>query len=232
MTRTLVIPRRFNGPPDSANGGYAAGLVAGLLENDAEVTLRSPPPLDRPLAVVETNTSVEVRDGDTLVALGEAVEWQLDVPAPVGLAEAEEARKRYPGFTKHAYATCFACGPDRADGLAIFPGPVGDRELVAAPWVPPIADVPREFVWAALDCPSGWAIDTFNREGVLLGKIAARVRGPVTGGSTYVVVGWPRGEEGRKRYAGSAIFTGDGELVAYARSTWIVAAAATSPGAG
>ena len=25
--RTLTIPRRFNGPPTSGNGGYVAGLV-------------------------------------------------------------------------------------------------------------------------------------------------------------------------------------------------------------
>jgi hypothetical protein len=34
-------------------------------------------------------------------------------------------------------------------------------------------------------------------------------------------VGWPLGEDGRKRYAGTALSTGDGELLAKARATWI-----------
>src|SRR5918996_2619259 len=45
----VMIPARFNGPPATANGGYTCGLVARLLGVDAEVTLRRPPPLDRPL---------------------------------------------------------------------------------------------------------------------------------------------------------------------------------------
>ena len=236
MSPTIVIPRRFNGPPASANGGYAAGLVAALLGGEAEVTLRSPPPLERELEIVESNTSVEVRDGANVVAVGERIEsvgeriesvgersdWELELPEPVSLTEAEEARKRYAGFRHHAYPTCFTCGPDRSDGLGVFPGPVEGRDVVAAPWLPPAGGIPPEYVWAALDCPAGWAIDTFNREGVLLGRIAARLLGAVESGVPYVVVGWRRGAEGRKREAGSAVFTAEGEPVAYARSTWIV----------
>jgi len=47
----LVIDPRFNGPVGSANGGYTCGLVAGLLDGIAEVTLRRPLPLGRPLPV-------------------------------------------------------------------------------------------------------------------------------------------------------------------------------------
>ena len=47
--RAMIVPGRFNGPPDSGNGGYTCGLVAGLLGEVAEVTLRLPPPLDREL---------------------------------------------------------------------------------------------------------------------------------------------------------------------------------------
>ena len=36
-----------------------------------------------------------------------------------------------------------------------------------------------------------------------------------------MVVGWPLGEDGRKLYAGTALFTADGELLARARATWI-----------
>jgi hypothetical protein len=222
MAETIVFPRRFNGPPGSANGGYASGRIAALLDAEAEVTLRRPPPLDSPLAVVRADDRVQIRDGETLVAEARPLEWELDVPDPVPVDEAERARKRFTGFHRHAYSTCFTCGPDRSDGLAIFAGPVDGREAVAAPWLPPDGEIPDEIVWAALDCPGGWAVDEFGREGVLLGRLAARIVTPVTGGETFVVMGWPAGEpEGRKRYAGSALFTADGELVACARSTWI-----------
>ena len=76
-------------------------------------------------------------------------------------------------------------------------------------------------VWASLDCPSGWAVDDFQREGILLGRLAARIDSLPTPGEPHVVIGWGRGIDGRKRYAGSALFTADGELLALARSTWI-----------
>ncbi|MDQ3890379.1 MAG: hypothetical protein M3312_07480, partial [Actinomycetota bacterium] len=222
MTETISIEKRFNGPPNSANGGYAAGLFAALVGGKAEVMLRRPPPLDEPLEVVRSRDSVaEVRHGGALVAEAVPVDVELEVPEPPSLDETEQARTRYAGFDRHAYPTCFTCGPERLDGLRIFPGPVARRALVAAPWLPPPGDVPPEVVWAALDCPGGWAIDTFNREGVLLGTIAAKVD-RVEGGEPHLVVGWARGTDGRKRYAGSAIFSAGGELSAYARSTWLV----------
>ena len=38
---TLRIARRFNGPHDSGNGGYSAGLVAAFLQWHLERGLRS-----------------------------------------------------------------------------------------------------------------------------------------------------------------------------------------------
>jgi hypothetical protein len=224
VAETVFIPGRFNGPPGSGNGGYASGVVAALLGGRAEVTLRTPPPLSRELAVVREDGRVEVRDGETLVAeavpLGELV---VDVFPAVSVEDAFEASRGYAGFRAHAYETCYVCGPARDDGLGIFPGPVEGRSVVAAPWTPPgEGPVADEIVWAALDCPSGWAVDEFSREGVLLGRLAARVVAPVVGGEQYVVVGWPVGEDGRKRFAGSAVFGANGSVRAFARSTWLV----------
>ena len=221
LATTVTVPARFNGPPASANGGYACGLVAGLLGGEAEVTLRSPPPLDTPLAVVRNGERVEVRDGDMLVAHAEPAALELELPEPVSVEEATAARERYAGFRAHAYATCFVCGPARDDGLGIYAGPVDGRELVASPWMPP-AGVSPEIVWAALDCPSGWAVDEFSREGVLLGRLAARIVQLPAAGEPHVVLGWSLGAEGRKRHAGSAVFAADGGVRAFARSTWLV----------
>ena len=219
----VVIPRRFNGPPESANGGYTCGLVAELLGGSAEVTLRKPPPLDTPLDVVAREDGVELRDdGGEVVAEGTPADLDLEAaPEPVALDIADRAAKDYAGFAHHAYSTCFTCGPDRSDGLGIFPGPVPGLDLVASPWLPPPGEVAPEIVWAALDCPSGWAVDDFQREGMLLGRLAAKRLAPVEGGQPYVVIGWPVGIDGRKRYAGSAVFTAEGELRAFSRSTWI-----------
>ena len=216
----MIIPARFNGPPGSANGGYACGLVSEALGGGFEVTLLRPPPLDTPLDLVGD----ELRDGDVVIARARRAELTVEVPEPVSLAGAEEASKRYAGFEHHAYPTCFTCGPARDDGLEIFAGPVtGPEGVVAAPWTPGESVWP-EIVWAALDCPAGWAVDDFQREGVLLGRMAAAIRSLPEVGTAHVVMGWRLGEEGRKRFAGSAVFTVGGELLAVARSTWIVAA--------
>ena len=46
-----LIPARFNGPPETAHGGYACAVAAQFLGWSAEVSLRRPPPLERPLEV-------------------------------------------------------------------------------------------------------------------------------------------------------------------------------------
>jgi hypothetical protein len=218
----MIVPGRYNGPPDSGNGGYTCGLVAAILGGVAEVTLRRPPPLDRDLEVVRANGRVQIRDGAALVAEAEPAAVDADVPTPVSVEEAAEASARYAGFLHHAYNTCFVCGPGREDGLRVYAGPVEGRPgLVASPWTPG-PEVRPELVWAALDCPSGWAVDDFQREGVLLGRMAAEIDRLPVPGEPHVIVGWRVGEDGRKRFAGSALLTAEGEALARARSTWIV----------
>jgi hypothetical protein len=52
--------------------------------------------------------------------------------------------------------------------------------------------------------------------------MTARVDRMPAAGERCVVASWPLGEEGRKLYAGTALFAADGELLALARQTWIV----------
>jgi hypothetical protein len=147
----------------------------------------------------------------------------MDSIEPVSLEDAVEASKGYAGFQHHAYPTCFTCGPAREDGLGIYAGRVAGREgVVASPWTP--RELRPEIVWAALDCPGGWAVDEFQREGVLLGRMAASIHEVPEIGEPHVVAGWRIGEDGRKRYAGSALYTADGDVLAVSRSTWIVPA--------
>ena len=239
MTDTVVVDRRFCGPPDSGNGGYTCGVIARHVGNPAEVTLRQPPPLDRPLAVRPAGDAFEVYDGQTLVAEARPVEAVgVDVPEPVSFADAGTAGAdswitRSPD--NHPFPTCFVCGPGRAvgDGLRVFVGPVGGRPgLYAAPWVPDASlraagddkRVAPEFVWATLDCSGGIGgqYEVFEA-GVphVLGRLTVDVHTPVVVGERCVAVGWQLGAEGRKVETGSAVFGGDGGVVGRARATWI-----------
>ena len=221
----VTLPGRFCGPPNSGNGGYTAGVLAAHLEGAVEVTLRQPPPLERPLAVVRSDAGVELRDGDALVADAVPVALAVDAPPAVSWEEAStaSASSMFRDASRHPFPSCFACGPDRSegDGLRLFAGRVGDSGVFAAPWVPDDVSVP--IVWAALDCPSSApAFADPSMEGpFVLGRIAAVIARPPERGIPHVVTSAAIGRDGRKSFAVSAIRDPDGALCAIARATWI-----------
>lgn len=236
MSDVIRIPRRFNGPPHSVNGGYACGVTAlALSDGPAEVSLRMPPPLDRPLRLEVSDGHASLFHDNALVA--EASHARLDLaPIPaVSFSEAEEATQAFDiedyRLVNH-FGGCFACGPDRTegDGLRIFPGPVDRSEpVVAWPWIPSRglhADngtVDPVFLWAALDCPAGWAWmrDDFRGSLLVLGRMAMEIyRNPELEEKT-VVAGWALDHQGRKYRSGSALWSAEGELLALSRSTWL-----------
>ncbi|HEY7602555.1 MAG TPA: hypothetical protein VIB60_08625 [Methylomirabilota bacterium] len=229
----LTIDPRFNGPPGSGHGGYVSGVVAGLVGGPARVRLHRPPPLGRALMVRRDAEGVTVVDGDAVIATGAAATVEVAVPAPVRFADAELAARGYPGFQDHAFRRCFGCGPDRApgDGLRIFPGPVAGRDLVGAPWIPDasLTDgrgvIRPEFLWAALDCPSGWApIVAGGGTAMVLGEMTARLLGPIRAGERCVIAAWTLGREGRKSRSAVALVGDDGSTRAVASTTWIAIA--------
>jgi hypothetical protein len=244
----MIIPRRFNGPPGSGNGGYSSGLIASYVaggSHGVEVTLRRPPPLDTELSVrrdgvrpdgvrpddirpddirpddVRPDDLVRVFDGPDLIAEATARPVaHTDAVAPVTFDEAVEASRSYPGFAWHPFPTCFVCGPARkgGDGLRLFPGRLADGR-VAAPFVIP-DDICEAMIWACLDCPSGWAVSMQTRPYVL-GRIAVRVDAKPNPGDACVVMGLMTGEEGRKANARSTLYSPAGVVLAIARATWI-----------
>jgi acyl-coenzyme A thioesterase PaaI-like protein len=228
---TVTIPDRFNGPPGSANGGYTCGLVASMIEGPAQVVLRRPPPLATPLVLETGEGSVTLSQGGTPIAFGTSAAADFQLPSPPTLDMAWEAGAGCAGIAHHPFPTCFVCGPERAagDGLRIFPGPVRGTEMLASSWVPraDLADihgvVRNEFVWAALDCPTGWAALDLRPPGtvVVLGTLAVNRAQQVEADQVYVVAAWPVRVEGRKLYADAALWSGDGRLCAAAHATWI-----------
>ncbi len=185
------------------------------------MTLRRPPPLDRPMDVRQEQGTTVLADGPDTVAEARVVDLDLEPVDGVAPDVAGEAMLGYPGRVGHPFPTCFACGPDRAegDGLRIFPGPVGgDRGHVASLWVP--AETGPALTWAALDCVGGWSEDLDGRPCVL-GRMTARVDVPPVVGEPHVVVGRHLGTDGRKSFTASTLYDADGRVVAAARHTWI-----------
>jgi len=230
----LTIPARFNGPPDSGNGGYACGRLAAGIKGPAEVELRAPPPLERVLTVERDGETLVALDGDVLVARARPAEVALELPAAVSLERAEEAsRAGYERWSSaHPFPSCVVCGPERPwpDGLGVYPGALDEGGLFASVWLPEESlahggdegSVPAECVWAALDCPTSAPVANFG-EGppIVLASLAASLERPAAVGEPHVIVSWPLELDGRKRRAGAALFDSGGELVACARALWI-----------
>lgn len=221
------IARRFRGPRRSGNGGYVAGALARHLGGAAAVRLKAPPPLDTTLDIALEGGGARLLHGSTVVAEARAARLELQAPPAPPFQDAEQAAKSYSGFEHHPLPECFVCGPQReaGDALRIFPSTLG--ELFVAPWIPhaSLADaagsVAPEFLWAALDCPGGFAVFHPGGKLIVLGELCARIEGSVRPGERCVVAGWELAREGRKRHAGSAVYGEDGRPVAVGRATWI-----------
>ncbi len=218
----ITLSRRFRGPLASANGGYACGRLAAFVEAETvEVTLLRPPPLDTSLQVRSDGKRTLMIDGESVVAEARPARLDLAAPAPVSISEAEEARSRHVRVGNPAFGECFVCGVrGERDGLGIHAGVVTGRgPLHAAPWT--VRESAPEIVWAAIDCPGAYAVGALGRGEVVLGRMTARVLRVPEVGERCVVAVWPLDEDGRKLFAGTALFAEDGELLALAKQIWI-----------
>jgi hypothetical protein len=120
-----------------------------------------------------------------------------------------------------------------------MPGPLvdGDFATLGGTWTPlpefaeADGSVPDLIMWAALDCPTGWVAPPGSPPQVLA-RLTARPRiCPTRAGEPHVVVAWLIDAEGRKRRAGAAVYTHDGELCALAEGLWIQLREPSSHGA-
>jgi hypothetical protein len=230
-TRTRIsIERRFNGPLTSANGGYACGRVAQLVDGPAEVTLRRPVPLETPLDLERHDDGMVTlhADGVLLAEGGPALPLDLEPPRRPSVEEARAAVATAWSGRPATFAECYVCAAGRADGLGLAFGPLpSDASMTAALLLAdetvPHADgcVAPEIAWAALDCPS-YAPALWKRETPsLLARLTAEQLEPIELGEPVVAVGWSLATDGRKHHSATALLSADGRLLARAQALWI-----------
>ncbi len=227
----VVIGERFCGPKHSGNGGYCAGLFAQGLDGPAEVTLLAPPPLETPIEIrVAGNEDFEaVCDGKLIAKIKPAV-VAIDPPAPPSdsaIARAHDDFLKHEGGV-HLIPHCFVCGDRRApgDGLRIFSGPIPGSPVNADFWTPgaDLVDetklVKPEFIWAALDYPSAFALRCWPRL-TLLGRFSVDIYRRPQAGERLIAAAWAQGKDGRKHFSSSVIYDEDREIIAAANAVWI-----------
>lgn len=232
---TLIIDARYNGPVGRGNGGYIAGAMAAFVSGDAEVRIMRGFPVATPLAISRhPDGSVSCHlDGQELGRV-RPLRLALAIPPPPTLSAARAAAERFRFLHGSDVRGCYVCSPRRApgEGLRLFCGPLPDagEVIVAGVWEPgpELLDasgrVAPEQVWAALDCPGGYAIAALALDiGVqLLGTCAASLKQPLRAGESYIVSSWQLAPPaGRKRFMGVAIHGVTGQLMACARQIWI-----------
>jgi hypothetical protein len=239
VSDVVMIDDRFCGPPNSGNGGYACGQLAGVLGGeDVEVTLQAPPPLNVELEVVSDGAEARLLDGDRVIASAKPTGVRVAVPAgapePLEKAALDAVVASFDAAryeTTHAFPTCFTCGPARAvgDGLRIFPSPLPQAGHYAWSWAPDpeffdsTGAMDETILWAALDCPSGQAWLSADPEigTIVLGKMAATITRLPTPNEALQVLSWTGNAEGRRRPAGSAIYGTRGDLIGVSSATWV-----------
>lgn len=245
LRTSLVIPARFRGPRDSANGGYVAARVAsyvgvtsvdetaphGVEPRPVTAVLRSPVSLDVPLDLTVDGDDVTLYEDGSLVAEAEPGELDTDPLEPVTYSGAIAAGERFADrAVDHPMPTCFGCGTERTagDGLCLAIGPVAD-DRVATAWVPDPSLLPPgaqegpiapEIVWTVLDCTAAWAWD-FPAEPALLGTMTGVVDEAPYVGDRCVAVATVTGREGRKIRTATCLYDADGRVLGRAQSVWI-----------
>ena len=207
-------------------------LVRFLGQSSGTVSLKAPPPLDTPLVVedvAEDGSMIVARrpDSEAIILQATRQHSPVDLPTPPTLEQARSSSAGFVCHTHHPFPECFVCGIRRKDGLAIYPGAVGQAGLVATTWTPdaslPTTEgvVDLAVVWAALDCPGAFAAMGQTIREIVLAQMSASLNAPVQAGHEYLVMAWPVASEGRKERVASALLSASGEVIATAWALWI-----------
>jgi len=192
---------------------------------------------------IDADNTGETTGTRILIAEARLQPFNLDIPAPPNFQQALAVRhlaiplqqrqdSPMPG-SLGLHPICFCCGAGHSTGLQVYAAPLGGQ--VAAPlggqvaaawqtrteWGDADGQLPARFLWTALDCPGQLAYFHAGQLTGLLGRMTASVHAKVQAGEPLVVTAWPINVDGKKHFAGSAIFNRQGELVAQAIAVWI-----------
>ncbi|MDP4890306.1 MAG: hotdog fold thioesterase [Porticoccaceae bacterium] len=215
-----------------------------------EVTLRAPIPLNATMSVhrhdaadrasvtieIDADSTSALSTTKTLIAEVRLQPFSLDIPTPPTYQQALAIRhlavplqqrqdSPMPG-SLGLHPICFCCGAGHPTGLQVYAAPLQTGQVAAAwqtraEWADSDGLLPARFLWTALDCPGQLAYFHAGQLTGLLGRMTARVHGTVRAGEPLVVTAWPINVDGKKHFAGSAIFNQKGELIAQAIAVWI-----------
>jgi hypothetical protein len=230
-------------------GGLFSTVIDDAGTGNIEVTLRSPIPLDQTLQVIyQSDTHATIVQQETLIAEVRVDHFDLQVPSPPDWDVVEAAAADSFSFGENLndlligrqgfHPICFCCGVEHEDGLGVYAAPVETsavgvslddnmNAMVAAiwptkqVWADENGCVPIEYLWTAMDCPSQFAYLAGGIRTGLLGRISARVHARPMAGETLMVVAWTIEVQGKKHFAGSAIFDHAGKCYSEAKTVWI-----------
>ncbi|MBM9499067.1 hypothetical protein JWG44_02210 [Leptospira sp. 201903071] len=240
---SIEINEKYCGPPMSGNGGYIAGITANQIQNEAAVIkIKAPGPLNESLYYSRDPISkgIKLLSKETNLVIAEAKEdsdFFMDFPElnSSTLEGIQNPEEEYLGFQKHPFPTCFVCGPKRnhEDGMRIFSAKIKDQDgfthLHGAFWNPwkDLSDldgkIRNEIVWAALDCPGGFAVSYVDPTMIVLVKLRGRLLESIFAELPYAILSWEIGRNRRQRIAGTAIYrVEDRKCVAYSEALWMV----------
>ena len=235
---TVSVDPRFEGPPGMANGGVVCGLLADRLppRRPIAVTLRRPVPLATALTIEDDGAGAMVLSGDgEPLAIAHVTDDPVVGPVPDVAPAAARAAVPDPALVAAApVPRLLRLRPrqGRRGGRRAAARAGRRRRRPARPRGSPGPGLPQDAagtlaataVWAALDCPSGAAAVPPGSPPHVLGRIEGRVDGPVRIGEEVLVIAWPLGHEGRKRWGACALRSPDGRVLGVARATWIALA--------
>ena len=78
-----------------------------------------------------------------------------------------------------------------------------------------------EFIWTALDCPGAFAfLELTDHRPGMSGRLVGQIDLPLPVGEPCVVIAWPVAVDGKKLFAGTAVFNAAGQLVGRILATW------------
>lgn len=93
MAPTITIGRRFNGPPQSGNGGYACGAMANAIGQPLRVRLKKPLSLDTVLAIEQVAPQAwQLLNGGEMLATATPATVEATVPDPPEFQGAQRSR--------------------------------------------------------------------------------------------------------------------------------------------